>query len=90
MTGRGWSSAGLRVVGDDENLWTVADAARLLGPPVLTEAQVRQLIRLIGIQPMGKRNTSQPGRSARHARVYHSLDLIRAFDAIHRLSEDLP
>jgi hypothetical protein len=83
MMNKGWSSAGLKTVGDDPELWTAADAARLLGPPLLTEPQVRQLIRLAGLEPQGKRRVTRSGTSGgRHARVYPATDLIRAFDAI--------
>lgn len=85
MTERGWSSSGLPTVGDDETLWTVSDAAKLLGPPQLSEAQVRQLIRMIDIQPVGKRRVTPFGRSGRHARVYPAEALIKAYDALSRV-----
>lgn len=86
-TNRGWSSDGLKTVGDDELLWTVSDAASLLGPPVLTARQVRDLVKLAGITPVGKRRVTQRGQAGRHARVYPASDLIRAYDAISRLTE---
>lgn len=76
---RGWSSANLRVVRDDPRYWTVADASRFLGPPDLTEAQVRQLLRLSGIGPVGKRAN---GPSRRHVRVYDAQELIAAFERL--------
>jgi len=82
--GRGWSSTGLSTVGDDENLWTVADAAALLGPPRLTQIQVRQLIKMLSIQPSGKRRVTPLGRPGRHARVYDAETLIKAYDALSR------
>lgn len=84
-TERGWSSAGLATVADDETLWTVADAAGLLGPPQLTQAQVRQLIRMIQIEPVGKRRVTARGVPGRHARVYPAEALIKAYDALSRV-----
>jgi hypothetical protein len=81
---RGWSSAGLKTVGDDETLWTVTDASRLLGPPELSPAQVRQLIVMMKLEPVGKRRVTVLGRSGRHARVYRAIELIKAYDAISR------
>ena len=85
LTARGWSSTGLSTVGDDETLWTVADAATLLGPPQLSEHQVRQLIRMLDIDPVGKRRVTPYGRPGRHARVYEAQKLIKAYDALSRV-----
>lgn len=86
--GRGWSSAGLRTVGDDPNLWTVTDAARLLGPPELSPAQVRQLVKIFNIKAQGKRRVTADGRSGRHARVYDAQSLIKAYHAIQELEQE--
>lgn len=77
---RGYATHSLPVVSaDDARYWTVADAARLLGPPDLDEAQVRQLVNLCGLEPAGKR----PGGSRRrHVRVYRAEQLVRAYQAI--------
>jgi hypothetical protein len=82
---RGWSSVGLKTVGDDENLWTVTDAANLLGPPKLSPGQVRQLISMMSLEPVGKRRVTVLGRSGRHARVYRAIELIKAYDALSRV-----
>lgn len=87
-TRRGWTDAGLPAVGDDGSLWTVMDASRLLGPPELTAAQVRNLIRLANISPVGIRR-SNPG-SGRGARVYRADDLIRVYEALHSVQSDSP
>lgn len=87
MSGRGWTSRDLPVVGDDPKYWTADDAARLLGPPQLTTVQVRQLVRMVSIKPIGKRRTSRHGTSGRYARVYRAVDLIRAFDAVYQVTE---
>lgn len=77
---RGYATKSLSVVAvDDERYWTVSDAAKLLGPPELSEAQVRQLVNLCSLSPAGKR----PGGSRRrHVRVYKAEELIRAYAAI--------
>lgn len=78
---RGWSSEGLKVIPEeDPNYWSTADAARLLGPPDLSHTQVRQLVHLAGLEPVGKKRLT--GRGGRHVRVYRSSDLIKAFNAI--------
>jgi hypothetical protein len=87
VTRRGWSNAGLPTVGDDGALWSVADAARLLGPPDLNADQVRNLIRLTNIRPVGIRRIGR--HSGRGARVYLAGDLIRAYDALHGVATAL-
>lgn len=82
MSRRGWTSAGLRLVGDDERLWTVEEAARLLGPPVLKEHQVRQLIVMMSIPPVGTRRPVREDKRGRQPRVYRAIDLIRAYDML--------
>lgn len=79
---RGWSSEGLKAVGDDDTLWTAAEAAVLLGPPDLNVTEVRRLISLFNITPAGKRRTTGQGRAGRHARVYLASDLIEAYDKL--------
>lgn len=82
MPRTGWTDAGLPSVGQDPALWTVTDAAGLLGPPQLTVAQVRQLVTIAGVAPVGKRRVSTTGRQAR---VYPSLALITAYDRLYSL-----
>lgn len=82
-TKRGWKAQDLPVVGYDPELWTAADAARLLGPPALTTDQVRQLVRMLGMPPVGKRKTGTGNTGGRHARVYPAEALIRAFEALY-------
>jgi hypothetical protein len=81
---RGWSSAGLKAVGDDDTLWTARDAARLLGPPELPPEKVRWLIAIAELEPVGKRRTTAYGRSGRYARVYAARDFIEAYEALSR------
>lgn len=84
---RGWTSEGLPTVGDDETLWTAAQAAVLLGPPDLSVSEVRRLIREQRIGAVGKRRTTGYGQSGRHARVYRAEELIKAYDQLLKGSE---
>jgi hypothetical protein len=78
---RGWTSSELGIVNsDDFSYWSTSDAATLLGGG-LTTAQVRDLIRLAGIQPTGKRQ-GIARKGGRYVRVYAAVDLIRAYEAI--------
>lgn len=88
---RGWTSQDLPVVEDDDSLWTVAEAARLLGPPPndphnLPTAAVITKLRILTcafkFQPRGKRRTSPAGHPGRYARVYHATDFIELYEMI--------
>lgn len=81
---KGWTSIGLKTVGDDDALWTASEAAVLLGPPDLSPDEVRHLIRLFSIEPAGKRRTTGHGIAGRHARVYRASELIEAYDRLSR------
>jgi hypothetical protein len=77
---RGYATRSLPVVSvDDERYWSVSDAASILGPPDLSEMQVRQLVHLLNMQPIGKRSG---GSRRRHVRVYDAAHLARAYAAI--------
>lgn len=76
----GWRSDDLEVIpASDARYWSIADAARLLGPPVLTERQLRELIGICQLRPAGKRSA---GPNRRHVRVYEAIRMIQAFEAI--------
>lgn len=78
---RGWTSAGLQVISqDDASYWSTRDAAILLGGGLKPE-QIRSLIRLAGIQPAGKRHGPSK-KGGRYVRVYAAIDLIKAYEAI--------
>jgi hypothetical protein len=85
---KGWSSADLKTVGDDDKLWTAEEAAVLLGPPDLTTDEVRRLIRTFNLKPVGKRRTTGHGQPGRHARVYAALEFIEAYDIIQKRQQD--
>lgn len=83
----GWTSYGLKTVGDDPELWTVAQAAVLLGPPDLNIREVYNLVKIFGLEPVGKRRSTVVGQSGRHARVYQASEFIKAYDAIQRAAK---
>jgi hypothetical protein len=83
----GWSSAGLPAAGETAELWTVAEAAALLGPPQLSAAQVRSLVRMASLQPAGKKRTTGQGTPGRHARVYRAAELIELYDTLLNVTE---
>ena len=77
---RGYATRNLPVVAEgDERYWSVSDASSILGPPDLSEMQVRQLVHLLNMQPIGKRSG---GSRRRHVRVYDASHLARAYAAI--------
>lgn len=88
---RGWTSKELSVVHDDESLWTVAEAARHLGPvphdpedtpALVTVAKLRDLTRYHRLTPAGKRRSSRPGQPGRYARVYQAADFIALYERL--------
>lgn len=79
MTERGWSSAGLALVEKDERLWTVEEAARLLGAPC-SAARLRFLIDWYAIEPVGTRRPDRIDARGRRPRVYRAIDIIKAYD----------
>jgi hypothetical protein len=83
----GWSSAGLATAGESTELWTVAEAATLLGPPQLTTAQVRALVRMASLEPVAKRRTTAHGVPGRHARVYRASELIELYNTLLTVNE---
>lgn len=93
---RGWSSQELPVICDDDNLWTVADAARALGTlpgdpenvtSLATVAKLRDLTRYHHITPVGKRRATRNGQSGRYARVYRAIDFIKLYEQLGRRSD---
>lgn len=96
---RGWTSQDLPVIENDDTLWTIADAARLLGPlpndpatlpAEATMTKLRILTRFHRLQPQGKRRTSPPGHPGRYARVYHAADFIDLYDQMDRFRQAPP
>lgn len=81
MTERGWTAEGLVLVEYDERLWTVEQAALLLGKKI---GSVRWLITELAIQPVGKQKQDGPDRRGRQPRVYRAIDLIKGYDVLAR------
>lgn len=76
---RGWSSQGLRVIDvNDERYWSVFDATVALRPTV-TEEQVANMIKLVNLQPAGKRHG---GSRRRHVRVYLASDILAVYEKV--------
>lgn len=84
---KGWSVPSLPTVGDNPEYWSAAEAAQMLGGGDLDARDVRNLVHLAHIAPVGKRWDVPQGKGGRHALVYNATDLIQAFDALHRLVE---
>lgn len=78
---RGWTAQGLAIVGEDEHLWTVEEAAQLLDVDV---TWVRQLIALGGMEPVGTRRSNRLETRGRLPRVYRAIDFIKKRDALSR------
>jgi chromatin segregation and condensation protein Rec8/ScpA/Scc1 (kleisin family) len=79
MTKKGWSSAGLELVGEDDRLWTVDEAARFLEE---RPEDLRWLIRRLNIPPVGTRRPDRADKRGRQPRVYRAIDFIKAYDAL--------
>lgn len=96
---RGWTSQELDAVGDDEHLWTIADAARHLGPlpgdpqdmpNEATITKLRILARYHHLPPAGKRRSSRPGKPGRFARAYQAADFIALYERMDLDNEEKP
>lgn len=82
MSSRGWSSYGLTLVGEDERLWTVEEASRLLGPPVLSTALLRRLVAELGWEPAGTKQVARADARGRQPRVYRAIDFIKMYEKL--------
>lgn len=82
MSGRGWSSHGLALVGEDERLWTVEEAARLLGPPVLSTVLLRRLVAELEWEPAGTRRPDRADARGRQPRVYRAIKFIEMYEKL--------
>jgi hypothetical protein len=78
---RGWTTVDLVTVDEDERLWTVTQAAQLLGKD---PGSVRWLIKELNIPPVGMQRQSGSERRGRQPRVYRAIDFIRAYDNLSR------
>lgn len=96
---RGWSSRNLKVVpSDDDRYWSVSDAATIVESgdlvnvadpvkraerQVQAERKIGTMIRLAGLEPVGKRYN---GPRRRHVRVYRAVDLLNLVERFAELA----
>lgn len=83
MTQRGWTTDGLPLIGDDEKLWTVEEAARFLDRPLI---RVKQLVAAIELEPVGTRLKGGTEKRGRQPRVYRAIDFIKVYDALSKVA----
>lgn len=81
MSGRGWLSKTLPLVGNDERLWTAAEAALHLDTPDWPVSVVDARRMAQRLTPVGKRRTAGAGRAGRCARAYRAADFVAAYEA---------
>lgn len=81
---KGW--AGLPFVRLDGENWTVPFAAKMLHLP---EADVRDLIRITGLEPSGTMKMASYARQGRQPRAYPAARLIQVAEAVRKLKEEL-
>lgn len=80
MTNKGWT--GLPEVKIDGNSWPLTFAAELLDFP---EKDLRELIRITGLKPIGTIKTSDFARQGRNPRAYNASELVRLVNGIREL-----
>ena len=80
----GWKS--LSFVDIDGQAWPIPFAAEMLGMP---EEDLRDLVRILGVQPSGVIRMSDFRRQGRQPRAYPAKTLIRISEAVRSLTEDL-
>lgn len=78
----GWTAHGLALVGEDERLWTVEEAARLLGPPSLSTVLLRRLVAELEWEALGTRQADRADGRGRQPRVYRAVDFIRVYESL--------
>lgn len=81
---RGWK--GKAPVNLDGNNWPLDFAAKILGA---SEKDLRDLVRILGIDPVGTMKMSSYRRSGRNPRAYDASLLVRVWQGIQDLREDL-
>ena len=82
MSVRGWTAHGLALVGEDERLWTVEEAARLLGPPALSTVLLRRLVTELEWEAAGTRRADRPAARGRQPRVYRAAHFIEVYERL--------
>lgn len=70
----------------DGNNWPLDFAAKMIG---CSEKDLRDLVRLVSLEPAGTLKMSSYRRSGRHPRAYDASKLTRLWQGIMDLAEDL-
>lgn len=81
---KGWG--GVKEVPVDGRNWPLDFAARTLGVP---ERDLRDLVRITGLEPSGTMPMAEFRRSGRNPRVYDAAALVRLYDWVQKLSAEL-
>ena len=81
---RGW--AGKPPVPIDGDNWPLDFAAKTLG---ISEKDLRDLVRILGLEPAGTMTWANFKRSGRNPRVYNASKLIKIYTAVQQLTQDL-
>jgi hypothetical protein len=81
---KGW--AGKPPVALDGNTWPVDFAAKMIG---CSEKDLRDLIRITGLEPAGTLKMASYRRSGRNPRAYDASKLIKLWQGIQDLAKDL-
>lgn len=88
----GWVATELMVMGPDPTLWTVAEAAVVLGLSKVVEKKLRDRLPYTHVFPVGKRRsavtvypvvvTTRKSGAGRYAKVYHAAELIELVEIL--------
>lgn len=81
---KGWE--GLPAVAPDGQNWPLDIAASIIGVP---EKDLRDLVRILGLPPVGTVRTSSYRRSGRNPRAYSGTKLVKICEAIRKLALEL-
>jgi hypothetical protein len=81
---KGWK--GISEVPADGRNWPLDFAARTLGLP---EKDLRDLVRIMDVQPSGTMPMAEFRRSGRNPRVYDAAALVRLYDWVQKLTGEL-
>lgn len=82
--GKGWT--GLPPVRLDGDNWTIQFAAKMLD---MTEQDVRDIIRITGLEPSGTMRMASYARQGRQPRAYPAEKLVKIAEALRTLREQL-
>jgi hypothetical protein len=80
----GWK--GVKKVPIDGKNWPLDFAAKTLG---CSERDLRDLVRIVDLQPTGTMPMAEFRRSGRNPRVYDAAKLVRLYHAVGELVEEL-